>query len=412
MKFIDDVIIHRKRVLLRVDFNVPLKEDGSIADDLRIRETIPTIKYLLDRQNKVIIVSHLGRPTLLPIKQGFAGQADKRNSQHSLEKVAHRVHSYLPDYHWHFVPDFLTDHHLLEQVKIGEFAILENIRFYSGEADNDAGLAKRLASLADVYVNDAFAVSHREAASIVAINKYLPAYGGFLLRKEIDMLNKLIKKPKKPFVAIIGGKKISTKIKFLSKLTRLADYVLLSGGLSNTFLLARGIQIGKSLFIRRELGQVNYLTAIAKRNGTKILLPEDAIAGPDPDGEKSLVKLVNSLGKGDQILDIGPKTQAEYEAVINRAKTIVWNGPLGHFENPQFRRGTDFIYYAIALNKQAFSVIGGGDTLAAIAGNKNLENITHISTGGGAMLEYIENGTLVGLEALKKNNKSIKRKFL
>lgn len=390
MKFIDEASIRHKRVLLRVDFNVPLKKDGSIADDSRIRWAVVTIKYLLDRENKVIIVSHLGRPST-------------RNSHDSLEKVARRLHSYLPSYHWHFVPDFLTDAHILAKLKEGEFAVLENIRFYSEESANDAGFAKRLASLADVYVNDAFGVSHREATSIVGVTNYLPSFGGFLLKKEITMLSKVTENPKKPFVAIIGGKKISTKIKFISKLIRLADYVLLSGGLANTFLAARGYEIGSSLFRRQELGQVNYLTSLAKRHGTKIVLPEDAIVGSNPEGTTSQVRLINAIGKHEQILDIGPKTQAEYETIISRAKTIIWNGPLGYFENPQFRRGTDFIYYAIAQNNHAFSVIGGGDTIAAIADKDNLKNITHISTGGGAMLAFIEHGTLPGIEALKRN---------
>lgn len=390
MKFIDDVTIRHKRVLLRVDFNVPLKEDGSIAEDSRIRETVPTIKHLLDQKNKVIIVSHLGRPP-------------KRSSHYSLEKTAHRLHTYLPAYHWHFVADFLTDDHHLRQQKEGEFAILENIRFYPGEDANDTEFAKRLASIGDIYVNDAFGVSHREAASIVAITKYLPSLGGLLLKKEIANLRKVTENPKSPFVAIIGGKKITTKIKFLSKLVMLADYVLLSGGLANTFLAARGYEIGKSLIQRGEIGQANYLTSLARRCGTKIVLPEDAIVGPDPNGEKSEVKLIDAIDIHEQIMDIGPKTQAEYETIISQAKTIIWNGPLGYFENPQFRRGTDFIYYAIALNKKAFSVIGGGDTLAAIAGKDHIENITHISTGGGAMLAFIENGTLPGIEALKKS---------
>ena len=216
------------------------------------------------------------------------------------------------------------------------------------------------------------------------------------------MLSKVIKDPKKPFVAILGGKKISTKIKFISKLTRLADFVLLSGGLANTFLAARGFEIGKSLFRQEEMGEANYLTSVAKRHNTRIVLPEDAVVSKSTDSEISQVKLINNLAKSDQVLDIGPKTQAEYETIISKAKTIIWNGPLGYFENPLYKRGTDFIYYAIEQNPKAVSVIGGGDTLAAIAGKENLDKITHISTGGGAMLAFIEHGTLVGIDALNK----------
>ncbi len=398
MKFIGDADIREKRVLLRVDFNVPLKSDGSIADDSRIRETVQTIKYLLERQNKVIIVSHLGRPE----ERNFHDSLVEFMAL-SLEKVGRRLHAYLPDYHGHFVPDFLKDTHILEQLKPREFAVLENIRFYPGEVTNDREFALQLAKLADVYVNDAFAVSHREAASVVGITKYLPSYGGFLMKKEITMLSKVTENPLKPFVAILGGKKISTKIKFISKLTRLADYVLLSGGLANTFLKARSVEIGKSLYRKEEMGQVNYLTSVAQRHGTKIVLPEDAIVGSSPDSNSSQVKLIGKLRKFDQILDIGPKTQAAYETIIIRAKTIIWNGPVGYFENPLFRRGSDFIYYAIEQNPQAVSIIGGGDTLAAIANKENLDKITHISTGGGAMLAFIEHGTLVGIEALKKS---------
>ncbi len=389
MKFIDEVDIRNKRVLLRVDFNVPLKPDGTIADDSRIRETIPTIKYLLDRRNKVIIVSHLGRP-------------EKINAHDSLEKVGLKLHAYLPDCKWYFVPNFMKDISLLEKQKPREFALLENIRFYPGEEANDDVLAEQLAKLADVYVNDAFAVSHRKAASVLAITKYLPSYGGLLLKKEITMLNKIILKPKKPLIAILSGKKISTKIKFISKLIRLVDYILLAGGLANTFLAAKGFEIGKSISAKEEIKEAKSLTSLARKHGAQIMLPEDAIVATNPDGNTSQEKSINNIAKNDHILDIGPKTQALYETYISKAKTIIWNGPVGYFENPIFKKGTDFIYYCVLQNPHAISVVGGGDTIAAIAGLKDLDKITHISTGGGAMLAYIEDGTLVGIEALKR----------
>lgn len=388
MKFIDEVSIRNKKVLLRVDFNVPLKPNGDIANDARIRETVPTIKYLLARKNKVIIVSHLGRP-------------ESRNNHYSLEKVAQRLHTFLRDYYWHFVRDFTNDTDILKVQRPAEFAVLENIRFYPGETLNDSNLAKKLSELADVYVNDAFAVSHRKAASITAITKYLPSYGGLLLKKEVAMLSKITKKPAQPLVAILGGKKIATKLKFLGKLTKLADYILLSGGLSNTFLAARGFEVGKSICRKEELAQVNYLTMIAKHHGTKIVLPEDAVVGLNPENDKSSVKLITQIKRQEEILDIGPKTQAVYETIISRARTIIWNGPLGYFENPQYARGTEFIYYAIEQNPKAVSIIGGGDTIAAIGNRDNLDKITHISTGGGAMLAFIEHGTLAGIEALE-----------
>lgn len=369
MKFVDEYNIRHKRVLLRVDFNVPLNQDGSIADDRRIRETVLTIKHLLALKNKIIIVSHLGRPL-------------KRNAQDSLKKTVLRLHDYLPNYKWHFVPDFMTDDHILKDLDSEEFAVLENIRFYPGEATNDSGFAKNLARLADVYVNDAFGVSHRKVASIVAITSYLPSFGGLLLKKEISMLKKVTEEPKRPFVAVIGGKKISTKIKFISKLIRLADYILLSGGLANIFLAARSYKMKGEVFHREELGYVNYLTSLAKRCGTKIFLPDDVIVGYGPDSQKSWLKSIDALSSKDLILDIGPSTQATYGTIIGKSKTVIWNGPLGYFENPLFKRGTDFIYYAIVLNKGAVSVIGGGDTVAAIADLKNSDNVTHISSSG------------------------------
>lgn len=387
MRFIDEIEIKKKRILLRVDFNVPLKQNGEIADDSRIRETIPTIKYLLDHENKLIIASHLGRP-------------EKRNEMESLKKVEERLRTYLPDYKSFFVQDFLTQRQLLEGQKEKEFAVLENLRFYPGEAINDKEFAKQLAEIADVYVNDAFAVSHRSAASVVEIAKILPSYGGFLLKKEITNLRKITENPKKPMVAILGGKKISTKISFINKLVKISDFILLSGGLANTFLAASGYEIGNSLYRKEEMEQANLLITLAKSNNSKIVLPEDAIVGHDPNGEHSEVRLINNLKKDDQILDIGPKTQALFETIISKAMTIIWNGPLGYFENPLFRRGTDFVYYAIEQNPQAISVIGGGDTIAAIADRDNLDKITHISTGGGAMLAFIEHGSLVGIDAL------------
>jgi phosphoglycerate kinase len=391
VKFIDGAKISNKRVLLRVDFNVPVTPNGKIADDSRIRETVDTVKYLLDSKNKVIIASHLGRP-------------EKRNSQDSLEKVGRKLYTYLHGYKWHFVPDFLTDIKALEKQKEGEFALLDNIRFYPGEASNDDAFAEKLAELADVYVNDAFAVSHRKAASVVAITKYLPSYGGLLLKKEITMLSKITEKPAKPMIAILSGKKISTKIKFISKLAQLADSILLAGGLANTFLAGKGYEIGKSIYVKEEIAQAKALTSLATKHGATIVLPEDVIVGKDPDGVRSEVKMANAVSRNDFILDIGPKTQALYQTHISTAKTIVWNGPTGYFENPVFRRGTDFIYYAILQNPKAISVAGGGDTIAAIADHEDLDKITHISTGGGAMLAFVEEGTLVGIEALKNSS--------
>lgn len=390
MKYIDEVNISHKTVLLRVDFNVSINHDQTIADDVRIQQSLPTIEYLLKHNNKIIIMAHLGEP-------------EKRDSKSSLHLVAKRLHEYLPKHRVTLVDDFLTDDHLLKDQDEGEILMLENIRFYPGEQSNDPEFAKQLAALGNVYVNDAFGVSHRKAASLVGMPPLLPSYAGLLMKKEITMLEKLMKHPYKPFIAIVGGKKISTKIKFITKLTTIADYVLLGGGLANTFLVALGHKVGGSIIAKDDIDQAKHILNLAKREKTEILLPTDVIVGKDLDSRTSMVRRVDQVEDDEKILDIGPDTQAAFGAAINEAKTIVWNGPVGYMENPEFKRGTDFLYYAITHNTTAISVLGGGDTLAAINKKEYLNKITHISTGGGAMLEFIENGTLPGIEALKKH---------
>lgn len=391
MKYIDDVTISHKTVLLRVDFNVSINHNQTIADDVRIQQSLPTIEYLLKHNNKIIIMAHLGEP-------------EKRNPESSLHLVAKRLHEYLPKHKVTLVEDFLTDDHQLKAQEEDEILMLENIRFYPGEQANDPEFAKQLAALGNVYVNDAFGVSHRKAASLVGLPPLLPSYAGLLMKKEITMLEKLMKHPYKPFIAIVGGKKISTKIKFITKLTTYADYVLLGGGLANTFLVALGHKVGGSIIAKDDIDQAKHILNLAKREKTEILLPTDVIVGKDLESRTSMVRRVDQVEDDEKILDIGPDTQAAFGAAINEAKTIVWNGPVGYMENPEFKRGTDFLYYAITHNTTAISVLGGGDTLAAINKKEYLNKITHISTGGGAMLEFIENGTLPGIEALKKHS--------
>lgn len=388
MKYIDDVTIDHKTVLLRVDFNVSLNLNQTIADDVRIRQSLPTIEYLLKHHNKIIILAHLGQP-------------EKRDPKFSLHNVAKRLHEYIPKHKVTLVDDFQTDDHLLKEQQEGEVLLIENIRFYPGEKANDPEFAKQLASLADIYVNDGFGVSHRPDTSIVGIPKLLPSYAGLLMKKEITMLEKLMTHPYKPFVAIVGGKKIETKIKFITKLTEAADYVLLGGGLANTFLAALGQKVGDSIFAKNDLEQAKKILTLARHKKTEILLPTDVVVGKSLDSKISEVRRIDQVQDHEQILDIGPDTQAAFGAAVATAKTIVWNGPVGYMENPEFKRGTDFLYYAITHNTSAISVLGGGDTLAAINKKEYLNKITHISTGGGAMLEFIENGTLPGIEALK-----------
>lgn len=388
MKYIDDVTLTNKRILVRVDFNVSLDPRHHIGNDERIRQSLPTLKHLLQKNNTLILLSHLGRP------KGY-----EKNL--SLAPIAKRLQEYLPEENIELLADLdLAQEKILRNSKGRTIFLLENIRFYEGEENNDPSFVKQLAALGDIYVNDAFSVSHRESASVVGLPEYLPAYGGLLLKKEITMISYVLRHPHPPVVAILGGAKISTKIKLIEKLLTIADTMILGGGLANTFLAATGQEVGKSLMEKTELTHAKRILQLAKEKKTELLLPADAIVG-EKNGEKATDKPLSDLTTEDQIFDIGPQTQAMYGQKINRAKTLIWNGPVGLFEVDAYRRGTDFIYYAIAHNENAISVVGGGETLAALSEKDHLERITHISTGGGAMLEYIENGSLPGIEALK-----------
>jgi len=381
--YVDEIEIREKNILLRVDFNVSLNPDHSIANDARITQALPTINYLLKNNNRLILISHLGRP------KGF----DKRLS---LKVVVDRLKEYLKDVSISFSEN-------LEEVrkKNDQIVVLENIRFFSEEKNYSTLFAKKLSSLAEIYVNDAFGVCHRADTSIVGPPQFLPSYGGLLLKKEITMLDKVLKDPQKPVVAVIGGAKVSTKINLLEKLTKLVDYLIIGGGLANTFLCAQNYSIGNS-FCEYEATQVAH-RFLAKQMNKKpyIILPKDAVIAKEKESKEKIVVKIDDIPKDYSIFDLGPQTLAEIGYILAKAKTIIWNGPVGYFENPNFRDGTDFIYYSITHNQQAISVVGGGDTLAAISKKEYLEKITHISTGGGAMLEYIEKGTLPGIEVLR-----------
>ncbi|MGB2731995.1 MAG: phosphoglycerate kinase, partial [Microgenomates group bacterium] len=247
--------------------------------------------------------------------------------------------------------------------------------------------------------------AHRAEASVVGVPHYIPGYGGLLLKKEVETISRVIDEPRKPVVVVLGGSKISTKINLIGKLLSIADYVLVGGGIANTFLASQNIEVGKSIFEYDEKENARRLLYEAKQQNTEIILPSDAVVGdPVNTTEGGVVKTNDQITREDNILDIGPETQARWGSIMNAAKTIIWNGPVGYFENPQYRRGTDFIYYTVAHTTDAISVVGGGDTLAAISKKEYLDNITHISTGGGAMLEFIEKGTLPGLEALNQTD--------
>jgi phosphoglycerate kinase len=387
-KYIDEVRIENKKVFLRVDFNVTLGKDHAISNDERIRQALPTIKHLLASQNTLIVATHLGQPngqdphlTTEKISLRLGQLLDKSVTYVSFDKTFD-AHSYHPSQ----APD--------------KIFLLDNIRFHQGEKKNDQNFAKSLAGLADVYVNDAFGVSHRPDASIVGVPKYLPHYGGLLLKKELLMIGKILNNPQKPVVAVLGGAKISTKINLIGRLMDIADYLLIGGGLANTFMCANNHKIGKSICEYDEAQTARRLMYEATHSDTKIIIPKDAIVGKTTESIDSVVKKIDEISDIELILDIGPETQAEFGNIIASAKTIIWNGPLGYVENPEYRRGTDFVYYSITQNNSAISVVGGGDTISAIAKEEYLGGITHISTGGGAMLEFIENSTLPGIKAL------------
>lgn len=324
MQFIDEATITNKTILLRVDFNVSLHPDHVIADDARIKQSLPTIEYLLKEKNKLILIAHLGEP-------------EKRNAADSLKPVAKRLAEYLPHNKIVLVDDFTVNPDQVLNQTENEIILLENIRFYPGEQANDPEFTKTLAKLGDIYVNDAFSVSHRKAASIVGLPTLLPSYGGLLLKKEITVLDGIMKHPKKPFVAIIGGKKITTKIRFISKLTAVADYVLIGGGLANTFLAAQGFTVGKSLISEDDISLAKNLLAHAKREHTELLIPTDVVVGKSLDGDTSEVKKVTEINKDEEALDIGPETQADFGKIIDESSTIVWNGPVGYMENQEFK---------------------------------------------------------------------------
>lgn len=366
--YIDTVEITNKRVLLLVDYNIDLTSDRKIVDDLRITQSLPTIHHLLNNHNRIVIISHFGNP------QG-------RDTQMSLQPAASHLQELIPHHNVLLVENFLSERSLIDHQTERQVIMLENIRFYPGEKAGDMNLARRLASLGDIYVNDAFGVCHRNDTSVTLLPKLLPAYGGLLLKKEIETITQITDNPQRPFVAVLGGVKITTKMKFLKKLVNVADTILIGGGIANTFLFAKGDDIGDSL--HEESGKQEASELL--KNTPNIILPIDTVI------------------ENDKIMDIGPKTQEKYTEIISKAKTIIWNGPMGYIEDERFRKGTDAIYNAIINTPDATSIIGGGETTAAIAKHTNNDKITHISTGGGAMLEFIEKGTLPGLEALKSD---------
>lgn len=384
-KTVRDMDFRGKKVLVRVDFNVPIK-DGKVGDDTRIRAALPTLQYLLDQGAALLLCSHLGRPK------------DKPAPEYSLRPVAAHLEVLLGR-PVKFCEECIgpVAEKAAADLKMGEVLLLENTRFYPGETKNDPEMAKQLARLADVYVNDAFGSAHRAHASTEGVAKYLPAVAGFLMEKEIQYLGQAVTNPKRPFIAILGGAKISDKIGVIRNLLAKADRVLIGGGMANTFFKAQGIPVGDSLVEAEALETAQQLL---QEGSAKLRLPLDVVIADrfEADAQRKIMP-VGPVPDGWRILDIGPETVAAYRKALIGAGTVVWNGPMGVFEFPPFAEGTFGVAKAVA-ESGAVSIVGGGDSVAAINAAGLADKITHISTGGGASLEMLEGLTLPGVAAL------------
>jgi phosphoglycerate kinase len=382
-----------KRVLVRVDFNVPQNEDGSVSDDSRIRAAIPTIEYLKDAGAKVILVSHLGRPKGKQVKLTLKPIADHATNKLNVE-IIHIEHTIGPEVEAH-----------IKHMKDGDVVLLENVRFHEGEEKNEKDFAKQLAALADFYVNDAFGTAHRAHASTAGVSAFVrPSLAGFLLDKEVKALSGVLDNPARPFATVIGGAKVSSKIGVLENLLERADVLVIGGAMAFTFLKAQGLEIGKSLV---ELDRVDFchdLLLNAETKGVKIVLPEDVVCAPElKEGQPTVVVSVDKIPADQMGLDVGPKTVAKIKDELSACQTILWNGPLGAFETKGFETATyALIDVLVDLTKQGVkTVIGGGDSVAALE-EKGVSPaaFTHVSTGGGASLEFLEGLELPGVACL------------
>ncbi|QNO14389.1 phosphoglycerate kinase [Alkalicella caledoniensis] len=384
-----DIDAKGKKIFVRVDFNVPMA-DGEITDDTRIRAALPTIKHLVEQGGKVILASHLGRP-----KGEF-------NSKFSLKKVAERLAQHLNKEVK--ITETVVGEDVKEtiaQMQNGDVILLENVRFMPGEEKNDKELAKQMAELAEIFVNDAFGAAHRAHSSTAGIAEFIPAVAGFLLEKEIEMLGNSVENPQRPFVAIIGGAKVSDKIGVIQNLLSKVDTLIIGGGMANTFLAAKGYELGKSLVEADKVELARELLALAAEKNVELLLPSDLLVA-----DKFAADAATQVVPADQIpaewmaLDIGPKAAQEFSDRVTNAKTVVWNGPMGVFEMDVFAKGTESVAKALA-SSSAISIVGGGDSAAAVEKVGLADKMSHISTGGGASLEYLEGKVLPGVESLK-----------
>jgi phosphoglycerate kinase len=388
-----NLILKGKKVLLRVDLNVPMK-NGAITETSRIEKILPTIKLLIKKEAKIIILSHIGRPK---------GQIV---NEMSLEPISKKLSQYL-NIEVLFNKNKITKNTIFEINKIsnGSIMMLENIRFHEGEETNNDEFSKRISTLGDIYINDAFSSSHRAHASIEGITKHLPSYFGLQITEEINALKRITSEIKKPITLIIGGSKISTKIKIIKNLIKRFDNIIIVGGMANTMLSHTGYKIGKSIY---EYGCENLIREILENSKTyncQVNCPMDVVVSKTMDGIGK-IKDINNIQEDEMILDIGPKTIDSIKETINNSNTVLWNGPAGYFENPNFENGTKKILEIITektVKNKIFSVAGGGETVAAINKFKKSDSFTFVSTAGGAFLEYLEGKTLPGIKALNSN---------
>jgi phosphoglycerate kinase len=383
-----DVDVGNKRVFVRVDFNVPM-QDGAITDDTRIRAALPTIRYLLDHGAAVILASHLGRPKGQVVESMRLSAVGDR-----LAALLERPVQMAPD---SVGPDVET---MAAALKPGDVLLLENLRFHPEEEANDPEFAGRLASLAALYVDDAFGSAHRAHASTAGIAQYLPAVSGLLMERELDALGSVLESPSRPLAALIGGAKISSKIGVLRHLLSVADCFLIGGGMANTLLKAQGKDVGSSLVEDDKLAEATQFLRTAEEAGRPVLLPEDVVVTDDiKSGAGSRVVSVDDVASDDKIADIGPRTIRRFASALHDARTVVWNGPMGVFEVPAFARGTQEIARSLAAGN-AYVVVGGGDSVAAVEQTGVGDRMAHISTGGGASLEFLEGRELPGVAVL------------
>ncbi len=391
IRLLKDLELNEKRVLMRVDFNCPIK-DGKVADDTRIQKALPSIKHIIDQGARLILMSHLGRPKGKVVKEM------------SLEPVAARLAELLNR------DVLLTDDcvgdgakKVVMDVRSGQVVLLENLRFHKEETDNDENFAKKLAVMCDVYVNDAFGTAHRAHASTVGVTRFVKEVAaGFLIEKEVENLSKAVLEPARPFVAILGGAKLSDKMGVLDNLLDKTDSIIVGGGMAYTFLKAQGFSIGKSLLEKDRVEFALKIVKGAKARDVKLMLPEDHVVSEEiTDEAKTRVVYSGEFGDMEMGLDIGPKARAAFAEEVKKAKTIFWNGPMGVFEKKPFAEGTMALAQAVA-ESDAVSIIGGGDSVAAVNRAGVADRITHISTGGGASLEFMEGKKLPGIAALEK----------